>query len=40
MKSSDSEATHHIYTDIDYDTKPYWYMIWVEKIDNTKDSKK
>ncbi|MDN4620114.1 hypothetical protein QCD85_18520 [Paenibacillus sp. PsM32] len=26
------EATHRIYTDIDYEATPNWYMVWVEKI--------
>lgn len=34
------EATHRIYTDIDYEAKPNWYMVWVEKIDNTQNTAK
>lgn len=31
---------YRIYTDVDYEVKPYWYMVWVEKIDDVKKNEK
>ncbi len=28
--------TYRIYTDVDHEAKPNWYMVWVEKIDNVE----
>ena len=30
------KATYRIYTDVDYEATPCWYMVWVEPIEDTQ----